>query len=772
VTTQQLKQAILEQIDFPTFYRKRVKRFRHNGGKEATALCPFHDDHKPSLCINVGDRLKKGAYHCKGCGARGDVFKFVQETGEASSFAETVRVIAAELGIASTAGASASAPQSGAGGSKRASGPKPTKKDIEAWHKALLANPGKLEYLIKKRGWSREVIERRFIGLHPEGRYSVPLFDARGRLKGCKLYKPGGRPKMIHAIEGAKAQVYPAERVTGDLVVIVEGEPDAFCVESQTELPARTGTGGAGVWRKGWNKNYKGKQVVAAYDNDSAGENGALKVAEALQDVAATIRIIRWPEWMGEKEDVTDFLVKYGKTAEDFERLIDEAEWFKKLKRMAELEWVEEVEAPISVEDFRKAVEQHFPGRWRETRVCLATIGALTLADSANCVAVNLVGAPSSSKTTVLSFFDGLDGITYHSDSFTPAAFVSHAANRSADELAEVDLLPRIQGKVIIIPELAPVFSKRHDDLIENIATLTRVFDGQGYTADSGSHGQRGYQGDFLFGWLGATTPLPYSVWKVMGKLGSRMLFLHMLRSRRSNKTLVDDLCGRLSYRDKVKACREAARSCVAGIWQRTGGFRSVQWDRPGDTAEVVSIIVAIAELVAHARGLVSVWRSDEADDGGGYSVPIKEDSRRLQALLYNLARGHAVVWGRTSLAPDDLSAVLDVALSSMPDDRIKALMVLLREGSLRNKKVQDAVECCENTAKKIITAFDVLGVTEAPESAYGDHPVAPAFQWTQADEFQEMLDGAFTDENVRALAERLQNDGEAQNPDSGEVPF
>lgn len=34
--------------------------------------CPFHDDHNPSLVVN----LDHGGFHCFGCGAKGDLMNF------------------------------------------------------------------------------------------------------------------------------------------------------------------------------------------------------------------------------------------------------------------------------------------------------------------------------------------------------------------------------------------------------------------------------------------------------------------------------------------------------------------------------------------------------------------------------------------------------------------------------------------------------------------------------------------------------------------------
>ena len=58
-------------------------------GKNYTALCPFHDDHDPSLFISTDKQI----YKCFVCGAGGDVFTFVQHM-EQISFPEAVAKVA------------------------------------------------------------------------------------------------------------------------------------------------------------------------------------------------------------------------------------------------------------------------------------------------------------------------------------------------------------------------------------------------------------------------------------------------------------------------------------------------------------------------------------------------------------------------------------------------------------------------------------------------------------------------------------------------------
>ena len=99
----------------------------------------------------------------------------------------------------------------------------------------------------------------------------------------------------------------------------------------------------------------------------------------------------------------------------------------------------------------QQTIQHYFPGLWPAVDLGLSVCTSLLLADNVNPVAVIYVGGPSSSKTTVADMFAD-HPLTYVSDNFTPAAFVSHATNISRGDLETVDLLPRIRHKVFITP--------------------------------------------------------------------------------------------------------------------------------------------------------------------------------------------------------------------------------------------------------------------------------------------------------------------------------
>ena len=63
-------------------------------GRNWSGLCPFHAEKSPSFTV----REEMGRYHCFGCGASGDVFKFVQEI-EHTDFVGAVEQLATKAGI-------------------------------------------------------------------------------------------------------------------------------------------------------------------------------------------------------------------------------------------------------------------------------------------------------------------------------------------------------------------------------------------------------------------------------------------------------------------------------------------------------------------------------------------------------------------------------------------------------------------------------------------------------------------------------------------------
>lgn len=63
-------------------------------GKNYFGICPFHDDHNPSMSVSP----EKGVYKCFVCGNAGNVFNFVMEYDKVS-FYEAVKIVADKIGV-------------------------------------------------------------------------------------------------------------------------------------------------------------------------------------------------------------------------------------------------------------------------------------------------------------------------------------------------------------------------------------------------------------------------------------------------------------------------------------------------------------------------------------------------------------------------------------------------------------------------------------------------------------------------------------------------
>lgn len=86
-------EAIRARADVVAVVASTVKLTRR--GRSFVGLCPFHKERSPSFHVSP----EKGVYHCFGCKASGDAFRFLQET-EGLTFREAVQRLAEPLGIA------------------------------------------------------------------------------------------------------------------------------------------------------------------------------------------------------------------------------------------------------------------------------------------------------------------------------------------------------------------------------------------------------------------------------------------------------------------------------------------------------------------------------------------------------------------------------------------------------------------------------------------------------------------------------------------------
>jgi hypothetical protein len=401
------------------------------------------------------------------------------------------------------------------------------------------------------------------------------------------------------------------------------------------------------------------------------------------------------------------------------------------------------------VASVKETLERCFPDYWPAVDLCLSTCATLLLKENVNPTAVILVGGPATGKTTVASMFEGalvpvgggkIEPLVYRTDKFTPASFVSQAANRTSKDLAKVDLLPRITNKVLLTPELAPIFRGKAEDLVNTFSIITRVLDGDGYTSDSGTHGQRGYVGRHLFAWIGCTTPFERMVWQVMSQLGSRLFFLLMETGQ--ELTWADLLTPNgESYQSRRGRCREAVHVFLRSLFGERGGFGSVTWDAAADDRDGRMWLARCAALLAKMR---STPAEDREGTRVSYRPGVPEAPYRALNVLTNVARGHALVHGRAAVSMADLPLIAQVTLSSMPHDIRRILAALINQRVLTAKRVCEVLGAKHpETARKPMDYMRALGVARFEEPGPGKEAtlsLLPEWEWCASDEFRALL--------------------------------
>jgi len=180
--TEQIRQAS-DIVDVISAYVSLTR-----AGSIFKALCPFHQERTPSFTVNPTRQIFK----CFGCGAGGDVFKFIQ-LRENVSFLEARSILAVRAGISlETVRSDPAMPETG-----------PSRTELERanrwalrWFQRQLASDAGTaarEYL-ERRGVNRATAERFSLGFGPDRwdallkaamaeRFGMPLLLAAGLVK-------------------------------------------------------------------------------------------------------------------------------------------------------------------------------------------------------------------------------------------------------------------------------------------------------------------------------------------------------------------------------------------------------------------------------------------------------------------------------------------------------------------------------------------------------------------------------------------------------------
>lgn len=190
------------------------------------------------------------------------------------------------------------------------------------------------------------------------------------------------------------------------------------------------------------------------------------------------------------------------------------------------------------------------------------------------------------------------------------------------------------------------------------------------------------------------------------------MHFMHVTKKPKTVESYVKEVKDK-TYRKKVEECNKATLRFLKGIW-RDG---KIDWNAHEDSDTVIKSIVLCATLVTKLRGKINVVVKEEyTGEKTYYTQPIVEEPERCIQALYALARGHALIRGRTQVTIDDLPVVIDVALSSAPWDRVIAFAYLLNKNKVTTKGLMEDLNCSRTKAIRTMKTLELLELVDLEE--------------------------------------------------------
>ena len=332
-------------------------------GKNYFGVCPFHDDHSPSMSVS----REKQIYTCFSCGATGNIFNFIMDY-EHISFREALKICADKAGIvldnfnvkevnknkdlfdmydvASKLYQNNINTKDGLDALNYLLDRKITQETIKEFKIGLALHDNKLSKLLNKKYDTKLLNKSGLINIDGINTYDaftdrimIPLYNLEGKIVGFsgRIYKTTdkkiGKYKNTKETEIFKkgellynyhrAKEYARESKT---VIIMEGYMDLFRAY-QVGVKNVVVSMGTAVTKEQANLLKRiATNIILCFDGDSAGEKATYSCSNELIKLGITPKIVRLPDNL----DPDEFILKHGKDA-----------------------FIEKINNPISVMEFK-----------------------------------------------------------------------------------------------------------------------------------------------------------------------------------------------------------------------------------------------------------------------------------------------------------------------------------------------------------------------------------------------------------------------------------
>lgn len=314
-------------------------------GRNYFALCPFHDDHNPSMSISPDKQI----YTCFVCGAHGNVFNFVMDY-EHVSFIDAVKMIGRRVGVNIDLPTHYKKPKEKGiedlyniydiankfyqnnlstkegNDAKEYLSNRDFKEDVIKEFGIGLSLNNKLSSMLLKK-YDKDILIRSGICNESGGnifdafteRIMFPLWDIDGNVVGFsgRIYKTKDSSKYVNSKESdifKKGKlIYNYHRAKEEVrkkkfVLVVEGFMDVIALY-KVGIKNVVAMMGTAVTNEQANLLKRlSTNIFLCFDGDSAGNMATMSCANELTKVGITPKVIRLPENL----DPDEYIKKYG----------------------------------------------------------------------------------------------------------------------------------------------------------------------------------------------------------------------------------------------------------------------------------------------------------------------------------------------------------------------------------------------------------------------------------------------------------------------------
>lgn len=327
-TIEQVIQDIKGRIGITDLVGESVTLKRSGSGKWK-GLCPFHNDHHPSLYVYE----ESGKFICFTCDEKGDIFDWYQKVHQAD-FSEALTTLAQQAGV--------DVPNQELSDPRVQQARTALDEQHQYYQMALRSAEGLAcrRYIVKERGITKETAIAFGLGYAPQqrddpfrGRMIVPLHDELGRLVGFsgRALQPNQKPKYLNSPQSELFQkgsllynlhrAKPAVRKSG-VLLLMEGYTDVM-LATQYGFPNCVATMGTALTETQVTMLARTKaKLVLCLDSDAAGytatKRGIMRLNQ-IGGIVPSLYIVTLPAG----EDPGDAVCR---DVADFGRRIDQAQ--------------------------------------------------------------------------------------------------------------------------------------------------------------------------------------------------------------------------------------------------------------------------------------------------------------------------------------------------------------------------------------------------------------------------------------------------------------